>query len=76
MIRNLKQVIEWRGKPIAICCDNGTEYISGVLQAWAEPRGIALLYFPPGNPKQDDFAERFDRTVSYAWLASSLTNHI
>jgi len=26
--RALDQIIEWRGKPTAICCDNGTDYIS------------------------------------------------
>jgi putative transposase len=28
VIRALDQVIEWRGKPAAIRCDNGPEYIS------------------------------------------------
>lgn len=28
VIRSLEQVIEWRGKPSAIRCDNGPEYIS------------------------------------------------
>jgi putative transposase len=28
-----KSIIEWRGKPRAIRCDNGPEYISGTLQA-------------------------------------------
>lgn len=31
VIRALKQIIEWRGKPAMIRCDNGPEYISGVL---------------------------------------------
>ena len=29
VIRSLEQVIEWRGKPRVIRCDNGPEYISG-----------------------------------------------
>jgi putative transposase len=28
VIRALEQIIEWRGKPLAIRCDNGSEYIS------------------------------------------------
>ena len=28
VIRSLEQIIEWRGKPGAIRCDNGPEYIS------------------------------------------------
>lgn len=35
VIRSLEQVIEWRGKPLAIRCDNGSEYISQTLVDWA-----------------------------------------
>ena len=38
VIRPLEQIIEWRGKPKAIRCDNGPEYLSGDLQEWAELR--------------------------------------
>ena len=31
VIRALEQVIEWRGKPAALHCDNGLEYISGQM---------------------------------------------
>jgi putative transposase len=31
----LDQIVEWRGKPVAIRCDNGPEYIGGTLLAWA-----------------------------------------
>src|SRR5690606_4486873 len=44
VIRALDQVIEWRGKPAMIRCDNGPEYVSGALAAWAEKRGIRLLF--------------------------------
>jgi len=36
VIRSLEQIIEWRGKPRSIRCDNGPEYISGKLATWAE----------------------------------------
>lgn len=32
VIRSLEQIIDWRGRPKAIRCDNGPEYLSGVLQ--------------------------------------------
>jgi putative transposase len=35
VIRSLEQIIEWRGKPLAIRCDNGSEYISQTLKDWA-----------------------------------------
>ena len=76
MIRSLEQIIEWRGKPVSIRCDNGPEYISGALQAWAEKRGIALLYIQPGNPQKNAYIERCNRTVRYAWLASNLFHDV
>ena len=33
--RALDNIIEWRGQPRQIRCDNGPEYIRGVLQSWA-----------------------------------------
>ncbi len=36
VIRALEQIIEWRGKPNSIRCDNGPELISGQLMEWAE----------------------------------------
>ena len=41
-VRSLDQVIEWRGAPKAIRCDNGPEYISAVTLAWAKKRGIRI----------------------------------
>ncbi len=40
VIRALDQIIEWRGVPMAIRCDNGPEYVSHQLAAWAEQRGM------------------------------------
>ncbi len=36
VIRALEQIVEWRGKPNSIRCDNGPELISGQLMEWAE----------------------------------------
>ena len=68
VIRSLDRIIEWRGKPQSIRCDNGPEYISLALKAWAEKRGIALKYIQPGNPQQNAYVERYNRTVRYDWL--------
>jgi putative transposase len=69
VIRSLDQVIEWRGKPAAIRCDNGPEYISGALLGWAEKRGVRIDFIQPGKPQQNAYVERFNRTVRYEWLA-------
>lgn len=68
VIRALEQVIEWRGKPAAIRCDNGPEYLSGALVNWAQKNRITLLYIQPGKPTQNAYVERFNRTVRHEWL--------
>lgn len=47
VIRSLEQVFEWRGRPKAIRCDNGTEYVSAELEKWAENEKIILLHTQP-----------------------------
>lgn len=76
VIRSLDQIIEWRGKPKAIRCDNGPEYISHKLQAWADKHTILLDYIQPGNPQQNAYVERYNRTVRYDWLAQYLFESI
>jgi putative transposase len=69
VIRALEQIIEWRGKPAAIRCDNGPENISGAVQSWAARRQIRMDYIQPGKPQQNAYVERFNRTVRYEWLS-------
>ena len=68
VIRALEQIIEWRGKPAALRCDNGPEYISHELVAWATTQRITLIYIQPGKPNQNAYIERFNRTVRHEWL--------
>lgn len=68
VIRALDQIIEWRGKPYAIRCDNGPEYISQKLIDWATNNKITLLYIQPGKPTQNAYIERFNRTARHEWL--------
>lgn len=72
VIRCLNQLIEWRGKPQCIRCDNGPEYISAQVVGWAEKQGVELAYIQPGNPQQNAYIERYNRTVRYDWLNQHL----
>ncbi len=56
------------GKPFALRCDNGPEYISQKLLDWANDKRITLLYIQPGKPTQNAYVERFNRTVRHEWL--------
>lgn len=76
VIRALDQVIEWRGKPVAIRCDNGPEYISSRIMDWAEKQGIRLEHIQPGKPQQNAYVERYNRTVRYDWLAQYVFDSI
>lgn len=76
VIRALQQLIHWRGKPRVIRCDNGPEYISQAIKDWASESGIHLHYIQPGNPQQNAYVERFNRTVRYEWLSQYLWEDI
>ena len=76
VIRSLNQIIEWRGKPKAIRCDNGPEYISHALAHWARRQEIKLMFIQPGNPQQNAYVERYNRTVRYDWLAQHIFDNI
>ncbi|KQQ35958.1 transposase [Duganella sp. Leaf126] len=72
IVRSLNQLIEWRGKPRVIRCDNGPEYISETTKTWAAKHGIKIAFIQPGQPQQNAYVERYNRTVRYDWLAHHL----
>jgi putative transposase len=76
VIRSLDHIIEWRGAPASIRCDNGPEYISATLLEWAKQRDIRIEYIQPGKPQQNAYIERYNRTVRYDWLAHTLFESI
>lgn len=76
VIRSLERIIEWRGRPYRIRCDNGPEYVSAALMAWASRRGIQVEFIQPGKPQQNAYVERYNRTIRNAWLARTLFDTI
>lgn len=72
VVQTLEQLIEWKGKPTAIRCDNGPEYTSNVLISWANTQDIRINFIQPGNPQQNAYIERYNRTVRYDWLGQHL----
>ena len=76
VIRALDPLIEWRGPPQQLRCDNGPEYLSQLLVDWATGRRITLPYTQPGKPQQNAYIERYHRTVRYDWLNQHLFTSI
>lgn len=52
-------------QPQTIRNDNGPEYISSKLVLLAETHDIRLEHIQPGNPQQNAYVERYNRTVRY-----------
>ena len=72
----LTQLIKWCGKPIAIRCDSGPEYVSHKLIAWAKKQSIGIKYVQPDKPQQNAYVERYNRPIRYDWLSHYLIDSI
>lgn len=42
------------------------------MLAWAAKHGIRIDLIQPGQPQQNAYVERYNRTVRYDWLAPHL----
>ena len=62
VIRQLDQIIAWRGKPERIRVDNGPEFIAQAMAEWAKERKIELKFIQKGKPHQNGYVERFNRS--------------
>lgn len=73
--RVLEWVIEQRGAPAGIRCDNGPEFTSRHILAWSEERKIQLIHIQPGRPMQNGRVESFngkfrDECLNASWFAT------
>jgi putative transposase len=71
----LSQIAAFRGLPENIVVDNGPEFISNALDAWAYERGIKLQFIRPGKPVDNAYMESFngkfrDECLNQNWFAS------
>ena len=57
VLEQLKRTI---GVPKRIAVDNGPEFISKALDAWAHANGVALEFSRPGKPTDNAFIESFN----------------
>jgi putative transposase len=71
--RVLERIIEERGKPKSLRCDNGPEFTSRHFLAWCEERDITLNHIQPGRPMQNGHVESFngrlrDECLNASWF--------
>lgn len=76
LIRTLNRLIDWYGVPSSIRLDNGPEMTSCDFREWAAGKGIALRFIEPGEPNQNAFIERFNRTYRHEVLDAYLFKSI
>jgi DNA replication protein DnaC len=75
VVRALQRVVEEHGAPDVIRIDNGTEFTSHVVDAWAYQRGIKLDFITPGKPTENGHIESFngkfrDECLNENWFIS------
>jgi hypothetical protein len=58
--RELDRVIAERGRPRMIVSDNGSEFTSNAILAWADQARVDWHYIAPGKPMQNGFIESFN----------------
>jgi len=58
--RELDRLIAERGRPRMIVSDNGSEFTSNAILAWADQARVEWHYIAPGKPMQNGFIESFN----------------
>lgn len=75
VVRVLEQLRAARGLPQRITVDNGPEFQSKALDAWAHRTGVTLQFSRPGKPVDNTFIEAFngrmrDECLNQSWFLS------
>ena len=56
----LTPIVQRRGAPTAITVDNGGEFVSRAMDAWAYAHDVRLEFIRPGKPVENAFIESFN----------------
>ena len=71
VVEILNGLIQTRGKPHAIRCDNGPEFPGRVLDQWAYWHDVELDFSRPGKPTENAFSEAFNARLRAECLNAS-----
>jgi transposase InsO family protein len=58
----LERLRRQRGCPETLCCDNGSEFTSQLVDLWAYHHRVRIDYSRPGKPTDNAFVESFNGT--------------
>ena len=72
MAAELERVVRERGVPTSITVDNGSEFASRAMDAWAYGHGIGLDFIRPGKPVGNGYIESFNGRLRDECLNVSL----
>lgn len=75
VIATLSRLMSAHGMPRYLRSDNGPEFVSNALVAWATQEGIDMAFIEPGKPWQNGLNESFngkfrDECLSTEWFRS------
>jgi putative transposase len=71
VVRVLDKLVWQYGLPETFRIDNGPEFISTTLDAWASQHGVKLEFIQPGKPMQNAHVESFNGRFRDECLAQS-----
>lgn len=60
VVDTLERLVALHGAPLHLRCDNGPEFVSHAVVAWATARGVGNAFIDPGKPWQNGLDESFN----------------
>ena len=75
VVATLNRIAATRGLPATIKVDNGSEFISKVMDKWAYERGVELDFSRPGKPTDNAKIESFNGRLRQECLKTCLARH-
>jgi putative transposase len=76
VVKSLEEIRRNRPLPQAITVDNGSEFISKKLDAWAYFYGVKLDFIRPGKPIENAFVESFNGRLRDECLNTNIFNSL
>jgi putative transposase len=63
VVEVMDRLVAERGAPERLQCDNGSEFVSKVMDRWAYENGVTIHFSRPGKPTDNAMIESFNGTL-------------